>query len=122
MGRGVNGQEGVARGKAGVGGRRRLKKTARGVGVRQLLRVLLCCAPLKSDTCAEPRCAAPRRAGIIPDEIVEPMPPVLRALRRRLTRWGILPRATEPDSAIINIYDDVGGWVLGGSMVGGGNG
>lgn len=49
-------------------------------------------------------------AGIIPEEIVEPMPPVLRALCRRLTRWGVLPRATEPDSAIINIYEEVGRW------------
>lgn len=37
------------------------------------------------------------------------MPPLLRALCRRLTRWGVLPAAREPDSAIINIYEPVGG-------------
>lgn len=47
------------------------------------------------------------RAGIIPEEVVEPMPPLLRALCRRLTRWGILPAAREPNSAIINIYEAV---------------
>lgn len=46
-------------------------------------------------------------AGIIPEEVVEPMPPLLRALCRRLTRWGILPAAREPNSAIINIYEAV---------------
>ncbi len=35
------------------------------------------------------------------------MPPLLRALCRRLTRWGILPAAREPNSAIINIYEAV---------------
>lgn len=34
------------------------------------------------------------------------MPPVLRALCRRLTRWGVLPRAREPNSAIINVYEE----------------
>ncbi|GAB4818198.1 hypothetical protein N2152v2_005244 [Parachlorella kessleri] len=47
-----------------------------------------------------------RQPGIVPEEIVEPMPPTLRALCRRLTRWHILPRATEPDSAIVNIYEE----------------
>ena len=46
-------------------------------------------------------------AGIIPDEVVEPMPLLLRALCRRLTRWGLLPAAKEPNSAIINIYEAV---------------
>ena len=46
-------------------------------------------------------------AGILADEIVEPMPPLLRALCRRLTRWGVMPAAREPNSAIINIYEPV---------------
>ncbi|PSC76333.1 RNA demethylase ALKBH5 [Micractinium conductrix] len=46
-----------------------------------------------------------RDPGIIPDEVVEPMPLLLRALCRRLTRWGLLPAAKEPNSAIINIYE-----------------
>jgi hypothetical protein len=37
------------------------------------------------------------------------MPPLLRALCRRLTRWGVLPAAREPNTAIINIYEPVGG-------------
>lgn len=36
------------------------------------------------------------------------MPPPLRALCRRLTRWRVLPEAREPNSAIINIYEPVG--------------
>ena len=45
------------------------------------------------------------RAGIIAEEVVEPMPRVLQALVRRLVRWGVLPAAKAPDSAIINIYE-----------------
>ena len=33
------------------------------------------------------------------------MPRVLQALVRRLVRWGVLPAAKAPDSAIINIYE-----------------
>lgn len=36
------------------------------------------------------------------------MPPLLQALCRRLTRWGVLPAAKEPDSAIVNVYEEVG--------------
>ncbi|KAK9827578.1 hypothetical protein WJX81_000091 [Elliptochloris bilobata] len=46
-----------------------------------------------------------RRPGIIPEEVVEPLPPVLQALVRRLVRWGVLPAFKAPDSAIINIYE-----------------
>lgn len=45
--------------------------------------------------------------GIIAEEVVEPMPPLLMALVHRLVRWGVLPRAKAPDTAIINIYDVV---------------
>ena len=47
-------------------------------------------------------------AGIIPEEVVEPMPDLLVALVKRLVRWGVLPARMAPDSAIINIYDVVG--------------
>ncbi len=40
---------------------------------------------------------------------MEPMPDILVALTQRLVRWGVLPRARAPDSAIINIYDEVRG-------------
>lgn len=32
------------------------------------------------------------------------MPPLLVGLVARLVRWGVLPRAQTPDSAIVNIY------------------
>lgn len=44
-------------------------------------------------------------AGIIAEEIVEAMPPELEALSDRLVRWGIVPRAIRPNSAIINVYE-----------------
>lgn len=47
-------------------------------------------------------------AGIISEEVVEPMPDLLVALVKRLVRWGVLPARMAPDSAIINIYDKVG--------------
>jgi mRNA N6-methyladenine demethylase len=47
-----------------------------------------------------------RDPGIIPEEVVEPMPPLLKALARRLVRWGVLPASKEPDSAIINLYEE----------------
>jgi len=46
-------------------------------------------------------------AGIIAEEVVEPMPLMLKALVHRLVRWGVLPTSKAPDSAIINIYDEV---------------
>ena len=46
-------------------------------------------------------------AGIIPEEVVEPMPDLLVALVKRLVRWGVLPARMAPDTAIINIYDQV---------------
>jgi hypothetical protein len=46
-----------------------------------------------------------RRAGIIAEEVVEPMPAVLKALCRRMVRWRILPPDREPDTAIVNVYD-----------------
>ena len=54
--------------------------------------------------------AAPTRflsllPGIIAEEVVEPLPPVLKALCKRLVRWRILPHDREPDSAIVNVYD-----------------
>ncbi|KAI3434973.1 hypothetical protein D9Q98_003025 [Chlorella vulgaris] len=47
-----------------------------------------------------------RPPGILSSELVEPMPPLLQALCRRLTRWGVLPAAKEPNSAIVNVYEE----------------
>ncbi|KAL3142111.1 hypothetical protein ABBQ32_004729 [Trebouxia sp. C0010 RCD-2024] len=46
-----------------------------------------------------------RKPGIVAEEVVEKMPPVLVSLCKRLIRWGILPKNKEPDTAIINVYD-----------------
>ena len=35
------------------------------------------------------------------------MPDLLVALVKRLVRWGVLPARMAPDTAIINIYDQV---------------
>ena len=35
------------------------------------------------------------------------MPDLLVALVKRLVRWGVLPAKMAPDTAIINIYDQV---------------
>ncbi|KAL2651753.1 hypothetical protein R1flu_019881 [Riccia fluitans] len=44
--------------------------------------------------------------GIIYDEMVDPLPDLLRKTIRRLVRWHVLPPTCVPDSCIINIYDE----------------
>lgn len=44
--------------------------------------------------------------GILVDEWCEPMPRLLQHLIKRLVRWGVLPAAMEPDSAIVNLYSE----------------
>jgi alkylated DNA repair protein alkB family protein 5 len=43
--------------------------------------------------------------GIVRDTAVDPLPPLLAAMVRRLVLWRVLPRACVPDSCIVNIYD-----------------
>lgn len=43
--------------------------------------------------------------GIVRDEEVDPLPPALGAMVRRLVRWRVLPPSCVPDSCIVNIYD-----------------
>ncbi|XP_062185829.1 RNA demethylase ALKBH9B-like [Phragmites australis] len=43
--------------------------------------------------------------GIIRDEEVDPLPPLLTAMIRRLVEWRVLPPSLVPDSCIVNIYD-----------------
>ncbi|CAM0953760.1 unnamed protein product [Alopecurus aequalis] len=43
--------------------------------------------------------------GIVRDEAVDPLPPLLAAMVRRLVLWRVLPRACVPDSCIVNVYD-----------------
>uniref|UniRef100_A0A7N0RG27 Fe2OG dioxygenase domain-containing protein n=1 Tax=Kalanchoe fedtschenkoi TaxID=63787 RepID=A0A7N0RG27_KALFE len=44
--------------------------------------------------------------GILQEEEVDPMPPLLKNMIRRLVRWHILPPTCLPNSCIVNIYDD----------------
>ncbi|XP_038988684.1 RNA demethylase ALKBH9B-like [Phoenix dactylifera] len=43
--------------------------------------------------------------GIIQDEEVDPMPPLLKTMIKRMVAWHVLPPTCVPDSCIINIYD-----------------
>ncbi|KAM0885347.1 hypothetical protein ACQ4PT_030425 [Festuca glaucescens] len=43
--------------------------------------------------------------GIVRDSAVDPLPPLLAAMVRRLVLWRVLPRACVPDSCIVNVYD-----------------
>ncbi|RCV14756.1 hypothetical protein SETIT_3G003700v2 [Setaria italica] len=43
--------------------------------------------------------------GIIRDEEVDPLPPLLKSMIRRLVDWRVLPPSCVPDSCIVNIYD-----------------
>ncbi|XP_047321900.1 RNA demethylase ALKBH9B-like [Impatiens glandulifera] len=46
------------------------------------------------------------RPGILQNEIVDPIPPLLKVIIRRLVRWHVLPPSCVPDSCIVNIYDE----------------
>ena len=45
--------------------------------------------------------------GIVRDSsaAVDPLPPLLAAMARRLVLWRVLPRSCVPDSCIVNVYD-----------------
>ncbi|XP_008779445.2 RNA demethylase ALKBH9B-like [Phoenix dactylifera] len=43
--------------------------------------------------------------GIIQDEEVDPMPPLLKTMIKRMVAWHVLPPTCVPDSCIVNIYD-----------------
>jgi alkylated DNA repair protein alkB family protein 5 len=43
--------------------------------------------------------------GIVRDTAVDPLPPLIAAMVRRLVLWRVLPRSCVPDSCIVNIYD-----------------
>lgn len=44
-------------------------------------------------------------AGIIAEEVVEPLPDVLKSLVKRIVNWGIVNPSICPDTAIVNFYD-----------------
>ncbi|XP_075655740.1 RNA demethylase ALKBH9B [Castanea sativa] len=44
--------------------------------------------------------------GILPDELVDPIPPLFKVIIRRLVRWHVLPPTCVPDSCIVNIYEE----------------
>ncbi|XP_002962106.2 uncharacterized protein LOC9630678 [Selaginella moellendorffii] len=43
--------------------------------------------------------------GILQDEEVDPLPPLLKSTIKRLVRWHVLPPTCVPDSCIVNIYE-----------------
>ncbi|RWV96234.1 hypothetical protein GW17_00041069, partial [Ensete ventricosum] len=43
--------------------------------------------------------------GIIRDEEVDPIPPLLKLMIKRMVAWHVLPPTCIPDSCIVNIYD-----------------
>ncbi|ONK57249.1 uncharacterized protein A4U43_C10F18130 [Asparagus officinalis] len=43
--------------------------------------------------------------GIIRDEEVDPIPPLLKSMIKRMVEWHVLPPTCIPNSCIINIYD-----------------
>ena len=81
---------------------------------------LLHADPLQQRPCSVPllcQCNQVLSAGIIAEEVVEPMPVVLKALCRRLVRWRILPPDREPDTAIVNVYDTGAGRAVAGRQI-----
>ncbi|XP_020091675.1 RNA demethylase ALKBH5-like [Ananas comosus] len=44
--------------------------------------------------------------GIMRDEEVDPMPPILKTMIKRMVAWHVLPPTCVPNSCIINIYDE----------------
>ncbi|KAI0497993.1 hypothetical protein KFK09_021234 [Dendrobium nobile] len=43
--------------------------------------------------------------GIIRDEEVDPIPPLLKQMIKRMVAWHVLPPSCIPNSCIVNIYD-----------------
>ncbi|KAI0497991.1 hypothetical protein KFK09_021232 [Dendrobium nobile] len=43
--------------------------------------------------------------GIIRDEVVDPIPPLLKQMIKRMVAWHVLPPSCIPNSCIVNIYD-----------------
>ncbi|WOL17851.1 hypothetical protein Cni_G26644 [Canna indica] len=43
--------------------------------------------------------------GIIRDEEVDPIPPLLKMMIKRMVEWDVLPHTCIPNSCIVNIYD-----------------
>ncbi|WOL17847.1 hypothetical protein Cni_G26640 [Canna indica] len=43
--------------------------------------------------------------GIIRDEEVDPIPPLLKMMIKRMVEWHVLPHTCIPNSCIVNIYD-----------------
>lgn len=42
------------------------------------------------------------------DAEVDPLPPIIQSIIKRLINWGVMPESCRPDSCIVNIYDEVG--------------
>ncbi|GAQ91992.1 2-oxoglutarate (2OG) and Fe(II)-dependent oxygenase superfamily protein [Klebsormidium nitens] len=44
--------------------------------------------------------------GIVRDEEVDPIPPIIQSIIKRMINWGVVPESCRPDSCIVNIYDE----------------
>lgn len=72
------------------------KKWMRGKG--RVTIQLGCCYNYATDKNGNP-------PGIIRDEDVDPIPPLLKSMIKRMVTWHVLPPTCIPNSCIINIYD-----------------
>ncbi|KAI3923759.1 hypothetical protein MKW98_011389 [Papaver atlanticum] len=45
------------------------------------------------------------KPGIMRDEEVDSIPPILQSMIQRMVNWSVLPTTCVPDSCIVNIYD-----------------
>ncbi|KAI3835375.1 hypothetical protein MKW98_020491 [Papaver atlanticum] len=45
------------------------------------------------------------KPGIMRDEEVDSIPPMLKSMIQRMVNWSVLPTTCAPDSCIVNIYD-----------------
>ncbi|CAI0461675.1 unnamed protein product [Linum tenue] len=58
-----------------------------------------CCYNYATDRTGNP-------PGILKNEMVDPIPQLLKVIIRRLVKWHVLPPTCVPDSCIVNIYEE----------------
>ncbi|XP_019182989.1 PREDICTED: uncharacterized protein LOC109177939 isoform X2 [Ipomoea nil] len=76
--------------------------TALHKGIRGKGRVTIqfgCCYDYATDRNGNP-------SGILKDDIVDPIPQLLKVMIKRLVKWHVIPPNCIPDSCIVNIYEE----------------
>ncbi|XP_031095929.1 RNA demethylase ALKBH9B-like isoform X1 [Ipomoea triloba] len=76
--------------------------TAPHKGIRGKGRVTIqfgCCYDYATDQNGNP-------SGILKDDIVDPIPQLLKVMIKRLVKWHVIPPNCIPDSCIVNIYEE----------------